>query len=100
MAKKSVIARNIKRKHLSQKYLSLRVWLKDQMKRATSLGTRLRIHALIQSLPKNSSPVRTESRCQVTGRPKAVYRDFGLSRHVFREMVHEGLLPGVVKSSW
>nr|YP_009646234.1 ribosomal protein S14 [Chloropicon mariensis]QBX97869.1 ribosomal protein S14 [Chloropicon mariensis]UQK95254.1 ribosomal protein S14 [Chloropicon mariensis] len=100
MAKKSVIARNIKRKQLSQKYSSLRVWLKSQIKRTPNLGTRLRIHALVQSLPKNSSPVRTESRCQLTGRPKAVYRDFGLSRHVFREMVHEGLLPGVVKSSW
>ena len=100
MAKKSVIARNLKRKNLSQKYSSLRVWLKSQMKRTTNLGTRLRIHVLMQSLPKNSSPVRTESRCQVTGRSKAVYKDFGLSRHVFREMAHEGLLPGVVKSSW
>nr|YP_009646092.1 ribosomal protein S14 [Chloropicon sieburthii]QBX97659.1 ribosomal protein S14 [Chloropicon sieburthii] len=100
MAKKSVIARNIKRKNLSTKYSSLRVWLKGQMKRTPNLGTRLRLHALIQGLPKNSSPVRTESRCQVTGRPKAVYRDFGVSRHVFREMAHEGLLPGLVKSSW
>ena len=100
MAKKSVIQRSLKRKDLSQKYLSLRIWLKDQMKRTSSLATRLRIHALLQNLPTNSSPVRTESRCQITGRPKAVYKDFGLSRHVFREMAHEGLLPGVVKSSW
>ena len=100
MAKKSVIARNIKRKELSQKYMGLRVWLKNQIKRTSNLSTRLRLHALIQSLPKNSSPTRTESRCQVTGRPKAVYRDFGVSRHVFREMAHEGLLPGLVKSSW
>jgi len=77
MAKKSVIARNIKRQKMSQKYASLRVWLKSQIKRASNLGTRLRLHALIQSLPTNSSPTRTESRCQVTGRPKAVYRDFG-----------------------
>ena len=70
------------------------------MSRTPNLATKLRIHGFIQDLPTNSSPARLESRCQITGRPKAVYRDFGLSRHVFREMAHEGLLPGVVKSSW
>nr|YP_009646444.1 ribosomal protein S14 [Chloropicon maureeniae]QBX98218.1 ribosomal protein S14 [Chloropicon maureeniae] len=100
MAKKSVVARNKRRQNLNRTYFPIRSWLKNQMKRTPSLGTRLRIHALIQDLPTNSSPVRTESRCQVTGRPKAVYKDFGLSRHVFREMAHEGFLPGVVKSSW
>mmetsp|Transcript_4876 Transcript_4876/g.12758 ORF Transcript_4876/g.12758 Transcript_4876/m.12758 type:complete len:101 (-) Transcript_4876:902-1204(-) len=100
MSKKSLIARNLKRKYLTQKYLHLRYWLKSQIKRTSNLVVRLRLHALVQSLPKNSSPVRTELRCQLTGRPKAVYRDFGVSRHVFREMAHQGLLPGVVKSSW
>ena len=100
MSKKSIIQRNLKRQSLNSKYNHLRGWLKNQMSRTPNLATKLRIHGFIQDLPTNSSPARLESRCQITGRPKAVYRDFGLSRHVLREMAHEGLLPGVVKSSW
>nr|UXD06471.1 ribosomal protein S14 [Eutreptiella sp. CCMP1594] len=55
---------------------------------------------MLQKLPKNSSRSRLHNRCIVTGRPKGYYRFFGLSRHVLREMAHEGLLPGVTKSSW
>ncbi|NCQ42748.1 MAG: 30S ribosomal protein S14, partial [Cyanobacteria bacterium] len=50
--------------------------------------------------PLNSSRHRQRNRCWVTGRPRGYYRDFGLSRNVLREWAHEGLLPGVVKSSW
>lgn len=55
---------------------------------------------MLQKLPKNSSRSRLHNRCIVTGRPKGYYRFFGLSRHVLREMAHEGFLPGVTKSSW
>jgi ribosomal protein S14 len=53
------------------------------------------LHRKLQELPRNSSRVRLHNRCLVTGRPKGYSRDFGLSRHVLREMAHQGLLPGV-----
>ena len=58
------------------------------------------IHSKIQRLPRNSSKIRIRNRCWKTGRPRGFYRDFGLSRHVVREMAHQCLLPGVTKSSW
>ena len=58
------------------------------------------INKKMGQLTLNSAPSRRRNRCWVTGRSRAFYRDLGLSRHVLREMVHEGLLPGVTKSSW
>jgi len=100
MAKKSMIERELKRQRLVMKYATKRESLKKQIKEATSLREKLALHRQLQQLPKNSSPVRLHNRCTVTGRPKGYFRDFGLSRHVLREMAHEGLLPGVMKSSW
>ena len=54
----------------------------------------------LQKLPVDSSKVRLRNRCWKTGRSRGFYKDFGLSRHVIREMTHEGLLPGVIKASW
>ena len=54
----------------------------------------------LQKLPRNSSKIRLRNRCWRTGRPRGFYRDFGLCRNMLREMAHEGLLPGVTKSSW
>ena len=54
----------------------------------------------LQKLPRDASPVRLQRRCQITGRPHAVYRKFGLSRIKLRELSMTGDLPGVVKSSW
>lgn len=54
----------------------------------------------LQRLPVNSSAIRLTNRCWKTGRGRGFYRDFGLSRHVLREMAHECLLPGVFKASW
>jgi len=100
MAKKSMIERELKRQRLVMKYATKRETLKKQIKEATSLREKLALHRKLQQLPKNSSPVRLHNRCTITGRPKGYFRDFGLSRHVLREMAHEGLLPGVMKSSW
>jgi len=100
MAKKSMIERELKRQRLVMKYATKRENLKQQIEKASSLREKLTFHRKLQQLPKNSSPVRLHNRCTVTGRPKGYYRDFGLSRHVLREMAHEGLLPGVMKSSW
>lgn len=100
MAKKSMIEREKKRERLIAKYAKKREELKQQFESAESQAEKLELHRKIQQLPRNSAPVRLRNRCWLTGRPRGVYRDFGLSRHVIREMAHQGLLPGVVKSSW
>ncbi|MBE9167542.1 30S ribosomal protein S14 [Pleurocapsales cyanobacterium LEGE 06147] len=100
MAKKSMIEREKKRAHLVEKYAAKRAELKEQFRQASSPAEKLEIHLQLQQLPRNSAPNRKRNRCWVTGRPRGYYRDFGLSRNVMREWAHEGLLPGVVKSSW
>jgi small subunit ribosomal protein S14 len=100
MAKKSMIEREKKRKKLIEKYAQKRQELKEQFDSATTQQEKVAIHRQIQQLPRNSAPNRLRNRCWLTGRPRGYYRDFGLSRHVIREMAHQGLLPGVVKSSW
>jgi small subunit ribosomal protein S14 len=100
MAKKSMIEREKKRARLIAKYADKRAELKEQLRTATSAAQKLEISRQIQRLPRDSSPTRHRNRCMVTGRPRGYYRDFGLSRNVLREWAHEGLLPGVVKSSW
>ncbi|AMW28899.1 MULTISPECIES: 30S ribosomal protein S14 [Arthrospira] len=100
MAKKSMIERDKKRKQLVDKYSDKRQELKEQFNSATSQVEKMTIHRQIQQLPRNSSRTRIRNRCWVTGRPRGYYRDFGLCRNQLREMAHQGLLPGVVKSSW
>jgi small subunit ribosomal protein S14 len=100
MAKKSMIERDKKRQLLIDKYAVKREALKEQFAAATSQQEKLEIHRQLQQLPRNSARSRLRNRCWLTGRPRGYYRDFGLSRHVIREMAHQGLLPGVVKSSW
>ena len=100
MAKKSMIEREKKRARLIAKYAAKRADLKEQFRKAEDPQEKLEIHRQIQKLPRNSAPSRQRNRCWLTGRPRGYYRDFGLSRNVLREWAHEGLLPGVVKSSW
>jgi small subunit ribosomal protein S14 len=100
MAKKSMVEREKKREKLIAKYAEKRQTLKEQFESATNQQEKLEIHRQLQQLPRNSAPTRLRNRCWVTGRPRGYYRDFGVSRHVLREMAHQGLLPGVVKSSW
>ena len=100
MAKKSLIQRELKRQHLVMKYAQKRALLKQQISEATSLREKLVLHRKLQQLPRNSAAVRLHNRCQITGRSRGYFRDFGLSRHVIRELAHQGLLPGVTKSSW
>lgn len=100
MAKKSMIQREQKRQKLVLKYASKRAYLKNKMKEVVNFEEKLDYHRQLQRLPRNSSATRLHNRCLVTGRPKGYSRFFGLSRHVLREMAHEGLLPGVTKSSW
>ena len=100
MAKKSMIEREKKRSALIAKYADKRAELKEKLRKADSSQEKLSLQRQLQQLPRNSSPSRQRNRCWVTGRPRGYYRDFGLSRNVFREWAHQGLLPGVVKSSW
>ena len=100
MAKKSMIAREVKRKKLVLKYAAKRKSLLEEFNSANDPMKRLEIHRKIQSLPRNSAPKRLRNRCWATGKPRGVYRDFGLCRNQLRQRAHNGELPGVVKSSW
>jgi small subunit ribosomal protein S14 len=100
MAKKGRIQREQKRQRLVQKFQTKRTELKAQFSAATSLADRLAIHRELQQLPRNSAPVRLRNRCRLSGRSRGYFRDFGLSRHFLRELAHQGVLPGVTKSSW
>jgi small subunit ribosomal protein S14 len=100
MAKKGMLEREKKRQKLVLKYAEKRQALKQQLKQSEFLEQKVQLSRKLQQLPRNSSPTRLHNRCFITGRPKGFFRDFGLSRHCLREMVHQGLLPGVTKASW
>lgn len=89
MAKKSMIARDEKRKKMIQKFAAKRAELKE-------LGDQ----DGLQKLPKNSSPTRWKNRDALHGRPRGYMRKFGLNRINFRQLASEGKIPGVKKSSW
>ena len=89
MARKSLIARDEKRRKLYEKYKAKREKLKAN-------GD----YEELQKLPKNSSPVRLKNRCMFTGRSRGFHRKFGVSRLVLREMALRGEIPGLKKSSW
>ena len=100
MAKKSMVERERKRQKLVSKYASKRASLKEKIKETPFLEEKLNLYMELQKLPRNSSKVRLHNRCRITGRPKGYFRDFGLSRLVLREMVHDCVLPGITKASW
>ena len=95
-----MIEREKKRERLIAKHLIKREALKAELKNVTSFQERLTLYKKFESIPRNSSPVRHRNRCWVTGRSRGFYKDFGLSRHVLREMGNDGLIPGLKKSSW
>ncbi|HMV65576.1 MAG TPA: 30S ribosomal protein S14 [Myxococcota bacterium] len=101
MAKTSAIFRNLKREQLVRKYAARRAELKRRARdMKLTPEERMLAREELASLPRNSSPVRLRTRCVVSGRPRAVYREFMLSRIAFREMALRGELPGVHKASW
>ena len=100
MAKKSMIERERKRIRLEKKFSFKRARLLTDYRNQESFVRKLEIHSKLQKLPRNSAKTRIRNRCWKTGRPRGVFKDFGLSRHVFREMAHKCLLPGITKSSW
>lgn len=89
MAKKSKVVKELKRQKMVEKYAALRMELKEK-------GD----FEALRKLPRDSSPTRLNSRCQVTGRPRGYLRKFKMSRIAFREYAHKGQIPGVKKASW
>nr|YP_011006167.1 30S ribosomal protein S14 [Dictyotopsis propagulifera]WAM63171.1 30S ribosomal protein S14 [Dictyotopsis propagulifera] len=100
MAKQSMIEREKKRMKLVKQYNQKRKILLLQFKEAKNFIDKQIIHKQIEKLPRNSSDIRLRNRCWKTGRSRGTYRDFGVCRHVLREMAHNGMLPGVRKASW
>lgn len=101
MAKKSMIARDVKRVKIALKYANKRTNYLSVIKNrnASFEETRAAVFAL-QKMPRDSSLSRQQKRCRVTGRPRGVYKKFGLSRNKLRELVMWGKVPGVYKTSW
>ncbi len=101
MAKKSAVQKDLKRRKLAKKYASRRDRLK-QMAKDESLPAEERFAARLKlaKLPRNSSKTRVRNRCELTGRPRSFYRKLKISRIALRELSSQGLIPGMVKSSW
>ncbi|MEM1417842.1 MAG: 30S ribosomal protein S14 [Myxococcota bacterium] len=101
MASKAKIARNKHREKLAAKYAKKRKQLKKIVSDPNaSMEAKYEAIEALQKLPRNSSPVRIRNRCQVTGRPRAYYRKFAMSRIALRDLGLRGEIPGLTKSSW
>ena len=95
-----MIQREKKRERLIAKHAVKRETIKKELQNVESFTARLELYKKFERIPRNSAQSRHRNRCWVTGRSRGYYKDFGLSRHVLREMAHDGLIPGLQKSSW
>lgn len=101
MAKASMIAREVKRARLVEKYSAKRAELKAILRDPNaSDDEKWDAQVKLQKLPRDASPVRKQRRCRLTGRPHGVYRKFGLCRNKLREAAMRGDVPGLTKASW
>jgi small subunit ribosomal protein S14 len=101
MAKKSMVAREDKRKKLVLKYDTKRKAIREIIRDPNATFEQKEVaHLQLQKLPRDSSASRIRNRCAITGRPHGYYRKFGLSRNKLREATMRGDVPGVVKASW
>ncbi|HMV04779.1 MAG TPA: 30S ribosomal protein S14 [Accumulibacter sp.] len=101
MAKLAVINRGEKRRKTVQQYAKKRGELLTVIDdESRSLEERFEARLKLQALPRNASPVRLRNRCTLTGRPRGVFRKFGLARGKLREFVMQGGVPGMIKASW
>jgi small subunit ribosomal protein S14 len=101
MAKTSMVERDLKRRALTKKYASRRANLKARAKdQSLPMEDRFQAQLKLAELPRNASKVRIRNRCELSGRPRAHYRKLKMSRIALRELASQGLIPGMVKSSW
>ena len=101
MAKKSMIVKNLRRRQISERYKLKRLELKKALKDpSVSQEEKSMARIKLEKMPRDATPNRIRNRCVVTGRPRAYYRKFGLSRITFREMALKGEIPGITKASW
>ena len=101
MAKRSAIERNRKRARMAKKFAAQRARLKKTADdRSLPMEERFQARLKLAKLPRNSAKVRVQNRCEVTGRPRGVYRKFKMSRIALRELASNGQVPGMIKSSW
>jgi small subunit ribosomal protein S14 len=99
MAKKSTVERQKKRVRLAQKYAAKKQALQNQIAKGTPEEA-WEARLAMQAIPRNAHVVRQRNRCQLTGRPRGVYRRFGICRIKIRELFSAGAIPGMRKSSW
>jgi small subunit ribosomal protein S14 len=101
MAKKSSIEKNNRRRKLAKKYSGRRARLKEIARdKSQPMEERFAAALKLAQVPRNSSKTRIRNRCEVTGRPRAFYRKLRMSRIALRDLGSQGLIPGLVKSSW
>ena len=101
MAKTSSVEKNNRRRKLAKQYASKRARLKAiAQNKGASMEERFEAQLKLAQLPRNSAPTRIRNRCEVTGRPRAYYRKIKMSRLALRDLANQGLIPGMVKSSW
>lgn len=101
MAKKSAVERDLKRRRLAEKFSGKRAALKEIINDENQpQEERFAARLKLAELPRNSSKTRIRNRCELTGRPRGVYRKLKLSRIGLRDMTAAGQIPGMVKSSW
>ena len=101
MAKKSAIQKNNKRARMAKQFAAKRARLKALTRdESASPEDRFNAHLKLAQLPRNSAPNRHRLRCELTGRPRGNYRKFKISRISLRDLASDGMLPGMVKSSW
>ena len=101
MAKVSSIQKNLKRIRLVKKFLKRREDLKKIIKnKKLPLAERFAAQLKIAKLPRNSARIRIRNRCEITGRPRGVYRKLRISRIALRDLASKGKIPGMTKSSW
>ena len=101
MAKTNMVEREKRRAKVAKKYAAKRAQLKELIRSPkTSPEERAAAQAKLQALPRDASPIRQRKRCSMTGRPRGVYRKFGLARVKIREVANRGEIPGLSKASW
>ncbi len=101
MAKTSMVEREKRRAGIVKKYAAKRAKLKELIRSPkTSPEERQAAQEQLQKLPRDASPSRKRNRCAITGRPRGVYRKFGLARVKIREVANRGEIPGLTKASW